>query len=492
MILFESIPNGLLVPGVYTEANDKRASSQNPAQPRRLLLAGGRLSTGEVTTGIPYRVFNPADAERCSGVGSHIAEMAHVVKDVNQYLELWAVALDDHASGVPATCTATCAAVSAKAGTVVLYVSSYWVGSTPRGRYEIAVTVGMTASALAAAIVAAVNADPYRLVQASNADEVVTLTARNDGTQGNSLVCSHSLMVGEKLPSGVTLTITAFADGASNPAMSTPIAAMGDAHTSHLAQVWTDATNMTASEAEMLRRWGGTVQRECHLFSGVSGSLGTLTTFGDSRNSQFSSVIGTGLSPTPPWIAAAQLAAVDAGMAHPGKPLRGKLLPCMFAPAAGLEFDGDDRQQLLSEGISTYTVSSDGKCYVERLVTTYQEDVSGNPDSKYRDRQVPGLIGAIRYDWRNYIGPKYGAYMHASDASVYDPGNDVVSPSTIRAEFAGRARNVWMRQQAWIENVDQFEEDIVIERTEDGMDMIGVPDLINRLHVMRTRFDWLR
>ncbi|MCO1498274.1 hypothetical protein, partial [Limosilactobacillus reuteri] len=62
----------------------------------------------------------------------------------------------------------------------------------------------------------------------------------------------------------------------------------------------------------------------------------------------------------------------------------------------------------------------------------------------------------------------------------------------IKAEFAGRARNVWAKSRGWIENQDQFEADIIVERVEDGFDMVGVPDLINRFHISRTRFDFLR
>jgi phage tail sheath gpL-like len=320
----------------------------------------------------------------------------------------------------------------------------------------------------------------------------VTLTARNDGTEGNSLKCLVNYVDGEQLPSGVTLTITTFASGATNPDVATGIAALGDAHTTHLVPQWTDATSMTAYETEAVRRWGGTVQREFHLFTGASGSVGTLATFGDSRNSEFSSPFGVGLSPTPPWIAAAGIAAEDALEFNPSRPLRGRPIDCMCAPLPGDEFEPSEREQLLAEGISTYTVDASGKCRIERLVTSYQEDVNGNPDSKFRDRQVAGTLFAVRYDWRTYFGGKYPDYNHAADGTAYAPGLAIVTPSTIRSEFAGRARSVWAYQQGWIENPDQFADDIIVERTEDGFDLVGVPDLVNRLHVTRTRFDFLR
>jgi phage tail sheath gpL-like len=491
-IIFDQIPSNLLVPGVYTEANFRNAAQGTSALPRRALLVGQRLSTGAVATGVPYQIFSPSDADSNSGPGSMLAEMAHVFKASNKYCELWGIGLDDNGSGVPATGTITITGPSTAAGTLALLVAPYWVGSELRGRYLISVASGDTATTIAAAIVTAITDDPYRSVSASNVAGVVTINARHDGTQGNSIVATYNYFAGEKLPAGVGVAIVAMASGATNSNVATAIAAMGDAHTTHFAQPWTDATTLTAVETEMTRRWGGTVQRECHAFAAASGSLGTLTTLGDGRNSEFSSIFGSGLSPSPVWVVAAEIAAIDAASNHPGRPLRGKLINCMLAPAPGSEFDGDDRQQLLAEGIATYTVNSSGKCILERLVTTYQEDSFGNASSVFRDRQVAGTAFAIRYDWRTYIGLKYPDFMHAADGSVYAPGLPIVTPATIKAEFASRARNTWTREEGWMENPDQFLADIVIERTTDGMDMIGAPDLINGLHIIRTRFDFKR
>lgn len=491
-IAFETIPSTLLVPGVYTETSTRRAAASSPELPRRILLVGQRLSGGAVATGVPFRIFDAADAESAAGVGSMLAEMAHVAKYANRYAEMWGIGLDDHASGVPATGTLTITGTATAAGTIALYVGPYWVGSTLRGRYLVSVASGDTPTTQAAALVAAVQADPYRCVNAANVAGVVTFTARQDGTQGNSIKFGVNLIAGEKLPAGVSVATVAMASGATDAAVSAAISAMGDAHTTHFAHSFTDATNLTAIETEMTRRWGGTVQRECYAFGGASGSLGTLTTLGNARNSPFSSFMGGGLSPTPPWIIAADLAAVDAAENHPGRPLRGRALNSMFAPAVGDEFDGDDRQQLLAEGISTYTVGTDGKCSIDRVVSTYQVDGNGNASAIWRDRQVAGTLFAIRYDWRTFIGGKYPNHMHAADGSLYSPGLPIVTPSTIKAEFAGRARKTWQYEQGWIEDAEQFVADIQIERTEDGMDSVGVPNLINRLHVMRTRFDFIR
>lgn len=492
MILFDGIPNNWLVPGNYTETSDRRAGASTIALPRRVLVVGQRLSSGLIAAGTPHRIQSDGDAEYAHGTGSMLAEMCRVMKARNPNVEMWSIGLADDGAGVAASATFTFGGTSTAAGSFVGYVSPYRVGAELRGQYKVAVAASTAAATLATNWAAVVNADPYRQVNAVAVGAVVTCTSRHAGLLGNSLTGWHSYFDGEALPAGITCVITAFTTGATNPSISSAIAAMGSAHTTHLVHPYTDANNMTAVETEMTRRWGGLIQTECYAFTGARGSLSTLTTLGDTRNSQFQSIFGAGLSPTPPWIAGAEVAAIDAGKNHPGVPLKGDAINCMLAPRAGTEFPPDERQQLLSEGITTFTVDPSGKCMIDRLVSTYQVNTLGSPDSKYRDRQVVGLLFAIRWDWRTFLGSKYQQHMHAADGSEYAAGLPVVTPATIKAEFAGRALNVWQYQQAWIENAASFADQIVIERTEDGMDMVGVPDLINRLHITRTRFDWLR
>lgn len=495
MISFETIPANLLVPGVYTETNSDRAASLQPSLPRRMYVVGQRLSTGATAAGTAFRVFKAGDADYHAGVGSMLAEMLRIAKWIFPSLELWGVGLADAGGGVAATGTITFTATTPQAGAVNVYVSPYWTADgVLRGKYTVAVTTSSTATTIATAVVAAIMADPYRTVSAANTLGVITLTARHLGVLGNSISVNHSFFDGEKLPTGVTCAIVAMASGATNPVVSGAITALGDGHSTHVVQPYTDGTSLTAFETEATRRWGGMVQRECHLFTAASGSLGTLTTLGDGRNHELSSILGVGLSPTPPWIAAADLAAVDATEFHPGRPLRGLQLKSMIAPKAGSEHTGDDRQALLADGITTYTVDAGGACRVDRIVSTHQRDVNNNPTSVWRDRQVAGTLFALRYDWRSYIGGKYPRHMHAADGSIYSPGLPIITPSTMKAEAIGRAKNVWGYGQGWIEtaSIEQFTNDIIVERTEDGMDMVVVPDLINRLHIIKTRFDFLR
>lgn len=494
-VAFDTIPSNILVPGNYTESNSRRAASGATDLPKRVYLVGQRLATGATAAGVPFRIFSESDGDKNAGIGSMLGDMARVAKAKNRFVELWGIGLADGGSAVAATGSLAFTGPATATGVLYVYVGHYWANGTLRGRYAVKVTKDDSASVIATAVSAAITADPYRLVTATPTTGTIAVAARYPGISGNSIMLAHSFYDGESMPAGVGLTITQMTSGAVNPTLSTAIAAMGDKHFTHIAQPWTDATNMTAMETELTRRWGGTVQRELYHFSALGGNGGTLsacTTLGGARNSELSSIMGYGLSPTPPWIVAAEAAVADAGMDHPGAPVKGQRLFSVVAPKQGTEFQQDDREAILASGISTVQYNGSGECHMERLVSTNKTDANGTAQTIFRDRQVAGLLFALRHDWRTYIGAKYPDFMHAADGTPYAPGIKIVTPSTMRAEFEMRARKTWAYERGWIEDVEQFVADIYTERVTDGFDSIVAPNLVNCLHVNKTRFDFIR
>ncbi|MCZ7009896.1 phage tail sheath subtilisin-like domain-containing protein, partial [Salmonella enterica] len=89
-------------------------------------------------------------------------------------------------------------------------------------------------------------------------------------------------------------------------------------------------------------------------------------------------LVGTGKSPTPPWIWAAVVAGVDAKEPDPARPRQTLPLPGCLAPAEADRFTREERDILLHEGVSTYVVDAGGLARIERLITTYQTNASGD------------------------------------------------------------------------------------------------------------------
>jgi phage tail sheath gpL-like len=298
------------------------------------------------------------------------------------------------------------------------------------------------------------------------------------------------------LPAGITsITPAAGVSGATDPAMADAITAIGDVQYHTIAHAFTDATNLTAIEDELATRWGPMVQTEGHSFTAAKGSQGTLTTLGNTRNSPHSTIFGTGLSPTPPWVAAAIAAAVDARETQidPLRPRQTLHLQGMLPPAPEDRFTRAERNTLLTDGISTFTVDSGGRCLVERLITTYQSNASAVPDITFLDVTKVRGLAYLRFSLRARITSRYPRHKLASDGTQFAPGQAIVTPSSIRAEIL-----VWFRQlefNGYVEGYDQFAEDLIVERDGTDPDRVNAllsPDLVNKFIVFAGQIQFLQ
>ena len=178
-----------------------------PLSRKPLILAQG-IAAGSYTSGaLVTNIGNDLNAgnDLC-GEGSIGALMINAFKSVNPFIRLDAIIVDDNGVGVPATGSVAMVASTPAAGTFYLMV-----GSKTNNRYAITTTTSSTATTIGDDIETAINADANSPVTASNTTGTITLTAKNDGTEGNNI----GLKI-ESLPSGVTSTLTAFTSGATD------------------------------------------------------------------------------------------------------------------------------------------------------------------------------------------------------------------------------------------------------------------------------------
>jgi phage tail sheath gpL-like len=128
-----------------------------------------------------------------------------------------AIGLSDNAGGVAATGTIAISGTATANGTLIFYVDS------TRSKYEIAITSGQTATQVGASLVSAISADLDSVVSAVNTTGSVVLTALNKGTCGNSIGITYKGSV-----AGLTITLTAFSGGATNPSLTALFDAIAD------------------------------------------------------------------------------------------------------------------------------------------------------------------------------------------------------------------------------------------------------------------------
>ena len=477
-VAFNSIPIDVRTPGAYIEIDNSKALRGLPSMARRMLYIGNKLSTGSATAGTLQRINSAADAATLFGRGSVLHEMLAAARFANKTSDIWAISLDDNAAGVKATQTITVTANSAQAGTISLYVNGK--------RLSVGVSANDTATTIAAAIVAAVTAYADCPVTAAAASAVVTLTARHKGLFGNDIDVRVNYYSGELLPAGVALVIASGTAGSGNPDVTPALAAISVDSFYTLAMPYNDTANIVAVETELASRWGGMDMRTGHVFVGLRGTFSALTTVGSARNSPHSTLFGPKSAPTPCYVYAAVLAAVceESGAIDPARPFQTLALPGVLPPAQADLFTRQERDLLLRDGISTFTVDQGGNVLVERVVTTYQTNAAGIDDVSYLDLETKWTVDYMRWAFRVRIALRFPRHKLADDGTNFAPGQAVATPLMIRGELLDVARQ--MELAGILEGFDQFKGDLIVVRSisdRNRVNCILPPDVVNQFRV---------
>lgn len=448
-ISFELIPTTNRVPGTYVEPDGSRAVSAQPAAHHKALLIGLMSAGGSGTANQVVEVQGELSGDPLFGSASQLANMIRAFRRVNRTARLYALGVTENAAGVAATSTIALTGTATALGTLTTRHGDTRI-STP-------VPLGMTAADLATAHAATVNATPRSPVTAAAASGTITFTARHKGESGNDVTVETELR-----PAGITAVDTQPTTGATNPSLATSIAGLDDTRYDTVVSGIADAANVLLLEQELDRRWGPMVKQPGHLIVARRGTYASLITYGNGRNSPRSSVMGTGLSPTPPSIWAAQVAARDAQRCEtqPNRPRNGMTLPDCEAPKMGERFDGQERDALLHDGISTYKVGPDGRVMIERLITTYQVNVQGSPDITYLSVETVRNLADTYLDFLS-LGDEHEADLIVPDGTNVDPGVPTVSPKQLKGEINARYR---LRERRGLaKDPEGFAEDLVVE-----------------------------
>lgn len=479
-ISFDDIPSALRVPFVAVEINSSRASQGPALLAYRALLIGQKTAAGTAAANSLHRVTSAEDVLTLAGRGSLLHRMAIAWFASNTMTELWIGVLADDGAGVAAAGTITVTGPATETGTIALYLGGE--------RITVAVTDGDTDEEVATAIAAAITADLDLPVTAAAVAEVVTVTNRQKGLTGNSYDLRDSYNDGEALPAGIALAYVQCTGGTTAPDLASLIAEMGDTWYQVIGNPYTDAASLTAIEAELASRFGSMRMIDGVAIASASGSFSALSTLGNTRNSQHSSIVAQpGINPlTPAYEYAAELAALTAryAAADPARPLQTLAMRHAMPPAEADRFTLEERNLLLYEGIATTKVGPGEVVQIERLITTYQTNAAGADDTAYLDINTPLTLLYLRYSWRVRIATKYPRHKLADDGVRFGPGQAVMTPKLMKVEALGWFRA--MELLGLVEGYDQFKTDLVVARSEADPNRIEVllpPDLINQLIV---------
>ena len=485
-ISFNSIPANIRTVGQYIEFDSSRAVQGTPAKPHKALVIGQILAAGTMTVETLYHIASASVGETLAGRGSILDAIIKAYKDQDPTMELWAIGVDDSGTAVDATGTFAITGPATADGTFYAYVAGH--------RFAVAVSDTDTATDIGDALAAAINADTECPATAANVTGTVTCTARNGGTVGNGIDLRVNYYDGEDFPAGVGCTVTGMASGANDPDLTNALAAMADEQWDTIVVAPNDTTNLGLVDAELDSRWGPMVQKEGHCYTGGYGNQSTLTTQGNAENSEFITIVGAGLSPTPWWEWAARVAAIDAYQTtiDPARPRQTLKVDGVLAPHKSEIFTRAERNILLTDGIATYTVGSDGSVYIERLITTYQTNPASVADTAYLDVVTMRTLAYLRYSMRTRVALRYPRHKLADDGTRFGPGQAIVTPSILRTTLL-QLFGEW-ETDGLVEGFEQFKTELIVERNANDpnrIDVLAPPDLINQFRVLAAQIQFL-
>lgn len=487
MVSFNTIPSNIRTRSVVSEVDNSRAVQSTPLKPFKVLVIGQKVAAGTATANTIVPVLSKDQAGQYAGRRSMLFGMASGWFENDQSTEVSLGVLDDNGAGVAASGTFAFTGTATEAGTIHAYVGEVYV--------PVGVAVGDTATTVGASAVAALIAkDGLPIGTPVNTTGSVAVPFAHKGEVGNGLYLSLNYQLGQKLPAGISCTVTQPTGGTTNPVLTTLIAAMGDVQFDVVIHPYTDATSLTAIEAEMLRRFAWNTQIDGLAITSAKGSVGTLNTLGNSRNSKHSIIVAqSGAVPlTPPWVHAARVGADLAffGAIDPASPFQ--TLQCIGTLPVAVPYTDTERNTLLYNGIATCYQDAGGAVRIERLITTYKTNDAGGPDTSYLDANTLLTLSYIRYSWRARILQRYPRHKLASDGTKFGAGQPVMTPILMKSEALAWFRD--LEELALVEGFDQFKRDLQSNRNlsdVNRLDNLLAPDLVNQLIVTATKFSFL-
>lgn len=449
---FSEIPDSYLRPGVFVEVDPTVAQQGPGVYPFRALVVGERTSAGTAAALEVKRTTRISQAREQHGPGSLTHLLAEAWLRANPVVELDVVSVAS--TGVAATQTVTFTGTPTSPAVLAVYIAGK----------RLQVLCQTSATVCGDALEAAVTADPDLPVTASNAAGVVTITAKNTGSLGNSIDIRVNHLVGEETPDGITVAVAAGTAGTGEGDLSSVFAAIAGTHYDVIVHPYIDATNLDALQAELAARADALVGQQGHGFSATTDSHANLQTLGDSRNEKWETIIG--LETFPGWgpVRGAAIAGQAARYLQedPARPLTGRAPLRGYAPADADKFTANERNLLLLDGISTVRYDSSDTPEIERLVTTYKETGGGTPDPAFRDVQTMFSTAFTRRSWVAHFAASFPAHKVADNGTPAPPGSAIVTPDMGKADAVAWYQG--LIQQGIAEDLDGFVANTRVQR----------------------------
>lgn len=453
------ISTSFIVPGTYIKNTTAQKISAPPSRPTKVVLVGQRLSSGSIAALIPKRVVSDFEPESFWGRGSQLADMFYAYRQINRVTETWGVALDDDGAAVQAEFELTFTGTTTAAGTWHLLIGEKTL--------NVGVAKGSTPTATAAAVAAAINARTELPVTAVAALGVVTATVRWAGESGNDMKFTVNYLPGQESPAGQTLAIANSVAGATNPDLADALAVLGGEQWNILVVPYADVTNVAALETFLESASDPIIAREGQAHLAYQDVYADMITYGNNRNSMFTTFFPAAKMPTPTWIVASQHAAIDAAEKDPSANLAGRKMPLVLAPKQEDRYDQFEWNALMLAGFSHYTIAPDNTVLVSEPRTMYKKTDQNVVDDKWTPHHKVKTASYIRFFLRYWYTTRWADAKLADDDVALNPAHKIMQPRIGRAEDF-MALKV-LQSAGMVVNVDKYKDEFEAYRNQQNL-----------------------
>ena len=482
---FNEISSNVRVPLFYSEFDNSRASTSGTSGLEALLI-GQKRSDGTASAAVPVQVTSVDQAKALFGNGSMLTRMVEkYFLNNNGRNPLTCLPLDDASGGAGATFRVILNGTASASGDLVMRAGGR--------RYSVPVASGDAAATIRAAFETLVDGDEDRVFNAAIQANNLNLTYRNDGVVGNSASVEIGYFDDEDIPEGLSVSVLHSFVGSGNISLTAAVAALGDKQFSLIGIPYSDTSNITTVETELASRFGAR-QNEGFAIYAKKDTVTDLSTLGNSKNSQFTTIVGYkgGLQDEAEWVAATVGAIIASAQTDPARPFQTLQLKGIVAPQSSDELKLSERETLLGDGIATYRVSQGGNVLIERLVTTFKTNAFGSADNSYMDLNTLLTLSQIRREVKAMTESKYPRHKLGNDGVNYTEGQPIITPNVYKAELVVLAAS-WV-ERGFIENIEAFKRDLLVQRNTtdpNRLDVLMPPDLVNQLRIVGVKIQFL-
>ena len=506
-ITFNNIPDTIRVPGAYLEIDNSRALKGLVQNPHKVLIIGQKVAEGTAAYDTLMNISRDGLADGFFGAGSIAARMCNKFKENNPNTELFAMALGSGILGNAAEAKMDFSGMMVGPAASKDYTYEFMIDGV---NITVPIISNQSGASICTTVVSLINANSHLpVVAAQNGTSAgrVDISAVCSGTVGNyisimedyygigipSLFSQSAAVAGFLKGSGALGAksfFESFTGGAADPDLGDAWGVIAGEQFHYIIQPYIQTANLQEIEVELADRFLPQQDLQGHGFTAARESYAGLASTGNARaTAPHNTIIGVENSPHTAELWAAAWGGQAAWNLNndPARPLHYLKLKGILPPPIPDRFEMSERNALLYDGIATWIVDGGGNVLIERSITTYQQNALGMPDPSYLDIQTLATLGEIRYQYKTrminrFIIPRFKL---ADDDFPVQPGSKVARAKDVRQETI--ALFTLLRDKGLIENLDDFIENLVVQRNatdRNRVDVLLPPDLINQFRIL--------